>query len=362
MFLAIKGVFLDGLSSKRHQARLELGVDSQSVKITIENDAENPQQDYRFDFTQIKIQSRLGNTPREISFGDEQLFITEDNQKVSELTLHVKGKDDGSLLHKLESKLIYVAGFTVAAVVIMWAGIVYGIPGSAKAIAYQLPHFTTEQMDATLSILDKTMLDPSELKPERQKQIRELFAKHIETHEYLNPHLEFRSGIGPNALALPSGHIIFTDEIIELAENDNELLAILFHELGHLEHRHMLRRMIQDSIITLSVIMITGDVDSFDLVTGIPTLLMDLSYSRDFEREADTYALEQLQKNNLDPQYFATIMQSLNDFYKAEKHDGIIEDGDEQQSSHINTDFLSTHPATEDRIKFVEQFKATHSK
>ena len=47
--------------------------------------------------------------------------------------------------------------------------------------------------------------------------------------------LEFRHGgyIDANAFALPSGIIVMTDELVELAKSDDELISVLAHEIGH---------------------------------------------------------------------------------------------------------------------------------
>lgn len=236
--------------------------------------------------------------------------------------------------------------FTLATLAIVWASFVYGIPKLSETLAYQLPEFVTENSTSSLDLLDATLFDPSALDESRRQHIDLLFLPYIQAHARLKPKLLFRSGMGANAFALPGGEIVFTDKLVELAESDDELLAILFHELGHLEHKHMLRRMLQGSMVTLAVIFITGDVDTFDLITGLPTLLVDLSYSRQFEKEADRYALDQLDHFDLPLDSFAQIMQRL--------------DRDKEKSNtsqRSKSDFFSTHPLTEQRILFVEQYK-----
>jgi Zn-dependent protease with chaperone function len=96
------------------------------------------------------------------------------------------------------------------------------------------------------------------------------------------------------------------------------------------------------------VIFLTGDVETFDLLTGLPTLLLDLAYSRDFEIEADTYALTLLDRHDIPLNSFAHAMENLEKYY--------IEQNEGDVNSPIK-DFFSTHPSTEDRIKRVEQFK-----
>lgn len=104
------------------------------------------------------------------------------------------------------------------------------------------------------------------------------------------------------------------------------------------------------------MIFITGDVETFDLITGLPTLVLDLSYSRDFEKEADTYALEQLENYDIPLESFATIMQRLEGIYKEDDGDKSSQERD-QSDGNAFPDFLSTHPSTEDRIEFVERYR-----
>ncbi len=79
-------------------------------------------------------------------------------------------------------------------------------------------------------------------------------------------------------MALPDGHIIFTDAMVNLANQNEELIAIFGHEVGHLAHQHMLRRVIQDSMFTLVLVLVTGDASSA-LVSAIPAVLLELAYS-----------------------------------------------------------------------------------
>ncbi len=48
--------------------------------------------------------------------------------------------------------------------------------------------------------------------------------------------------VGANAFALPSGIVVMTDELVELAKTDDELVAVLAHEIGHVRGRHALRQ------------------------------------------------------------------------------------------------------------------------
>ena len=75
-------------------------------------------------------------------------------------------------------------------------------------------------------------------------------------------HLELRRSevVGANAFALPDGTIVVTDALVHLAENDEELLAVLAHEIGHVVHHHALRSVMQNSAVALLLAFALGVV------------------------------------------------------------------------------------------------------
>lgn len=358
----MQGIYYDGNTSRGLKAHLEVLNTDSHFCIHIEREDASFEQ-IALNYPDLNIESRLGDTPREISFGKGQLFITEDSDAVDEMIMGYGGTSSHSLLHRFESHLPLIVFSTVITIALIWSGVTVGIPKAAEAIAYQMPNFSTKQFGSTLDLLDRTLFDPSKLNAIRQQEIRRLAAPYFESFKHLNPVMEFRSGMGANALALPGGEIVFTDELVKLTENDEQLLAVLFHELGHLKYRHLIRRALQDSMVTILVILVTGDIDTIDLLTGLPTLILDLSYSREFEREADSFALKQMNNFEIPLEQFSRIMQSLEDSYTkrgigeddSEESLDASERGSEPKSSFF--DFLSTHPPTEDRIQLVEQFK-----
>jgi Zn-dependent protease with chaperone function len=143
--------------------------------------------------------------------------------------------------------------------------------------------------------------------------------------------------VGANALALPAGIIVLTDELVKLARDDREIEAVLAHEFGHQRQRHILRHLLQDSTAALLVAVTIGDLSALtSLAAAAPTLLLQMKFSRDFEREADDFALDYLARKNIPPETFAAILERL------EKSRPGGRDG---------SDFLSTHPDVRVRIE-----------
>ena len=170
--------------------------------------------------------------------------------------------------------------------------------------------------------------------------------------------LLFRGGgsIGANALAIPNNTIIVTDELVKLAKNDYELIGVLAHEQGHLVQRHSLQQSLSGLGISIILLMITGD--GSDILTSLPVAAVGASYSRDFESEADLYALKQLSKHQIPTAHFANFLQRMEDEADGEtakEKDAKDETVKDQRSW---TDFFESHPATKARIDAVRNYQS----
>jgi Zn-dependent protease with chaperone function len=360
----IKGIYLDGITSKGVSARLEL-VSRQQKSLAIISEDDNKQL-LVFQLSNLDISSRIGDAPREINVDSGEQFITNDNDGIDQLLRQLI--PDGiapSVLHTLERNLTAIALSIITSIAFVWLITVYGIPRAAEYIAFNMPNVVVEQFEMDMAILDSTIFEPSELTTDRKNDIKRVMDPFIkqyislpETH--LKPSLDFRSGMGANAFALPSGKIIFTDALVNLVEHDNELVAVFFHELGHLRQKHMMRRSIQDAIVTISVFFIIGDLDALEIAGAIPALLADMSYSRDFEREADLYALQQMNGQGIDLDYFRNVMKRLSEEFA--DHDKDVSERSDDVGDQIMVkvpEFLVTHPGWRERILFVDEFEST---
>ena len=229
---------------------------------------------------------RASAIPRANStFPDGSQCETDDNDAIDELFAGVRAAAPGRLMHRWESRVRYVAAAFVLTSVLLWAGISYGIPALAKQIAFGLSPSTDAMLgQEALAGLDKVLLEPTQLAPERQAEVKALFSDMTTNIDGASDYrLEFRASkkIGANALALPSGIIVITDPLVELAKNDGELTAVLAHEIGHLRQRHDLRRVLQGSATAVLIIAVTGDMSSVaSLAAALPTFLVNSKYSR----------------------------------------------------------------------------------
>lgn len=347
--VTIEGQFYSGNNSSRRSAVLRAAagviiVDTGDTRLRLSHD-------------DVTLSPRIGNAPRYLYLPDDGVFETEDNDAVDRLGRQGRRGTGNRLLHALENHLGLILVAVVVTIATTGAAFVWGVPWASQVVANVLPDAIAEQVgDSTLSTLDSTWLEPSELPEERQQALQAHFRPFLTSVEGQDLEVIFRSSpaIGANAMALPNGTLIFTDDLVNLAENDDELTAILAHEIGHVAHRHGMKGMVQFSLTFWMIVMMTGDLSAFsDATVVLPAVLMSLSYSRDMEREADTYALETLTKNGIDPNHFATIMERLVATHSEEEE----EPDTPEESSQWDAlrDMLSSHPATGERIERFKQ-------
>ena len=243
-----------------------------------------------------------------------------------------------SIVSFFEASWRWVLLAVAAIPVVLFLLFTIGMPIVAKPVAQLVPDSVKERLDLEfIELLDREVMEDTELMPERQDEIREIFNKFSWAAD---SKLLFRKGgaIGANALALPGGTVVITDELLGMVEHDGEIVAVLAHEVGHVFHNHSMRILVQSAGVSLVMGWLLGDlslVTDFVLV-GAPVLLQQLSYSRKLETEADNFALRILETEGYSAQCFSSLMQKL---YAS--HDAIgIE----------IPDYLSSHPSMKSRI------------
>ncbi len=299
----------------------------------------------------IQVPSRIGNTPRFISFPCGGKFKTTDHAALDGLMGNQKSSRYRQMIYALESKKSWVLLALVTVMLVVYVAARFGVPATAKSAAFLLPPSVGDLASKqAIAMLDKSILAPSELEDRQKEKILQNFTSVFSAHPAVDINIAFRKGgpIGANAFALPSGTILFTDEMIELAEHEEELMAVLAHEIGHVAHRHGLRMIIQDSLLAFIVVFITGDASGVaDIFMSLPIVLTERAYSRGFEEEADLFAREYLNRAQIPLCRFAALLERI------ETH-RLSKTGETQPKSPTKEarwhDYLSTHPDTKSRI------------
>src|SRR5260370_33105230 len=100
-----------------------------------------------------------------------------------------------------------------------------------------------------------------------------------------------------------------TQQLVELVKKDDDGVAVLAHEIGHLRQRHGLRRLLQDSATVLLIAAVTGDLTSIvSLANALPAILLQAKYSRDLQRQTDEFAPDYIKRHDIPPESFGAIL------------------------------------------------------
>ena len=311
----------------------------------------------------IGVSDRTGNIARKLTFPDGSLFETWENDAIDAALAesgHVAART--GIFHRLESSWSWVAAAVILVVALTFGFFKWGLPYMAKRIALALPVSSHEVVaTGSLQILDRVLLTPTALSPQRQEAIRQRFDNYLVQLDAdgFDFRLHFRQMQGvPNALALPSGEIIVTDALVELVADSRELDAVLFHEIGHVLKRHGMQHVVQASAVTLIISLALGDVSGLgEIAVGVPTFLLQSSYARQAEAEADEFAFDMMTRVGVDPVHFASVILKLERAQRSEEDDHSAVQADGQKPlSH----YLASHPDAVSRALKAKEYSRRH--
>ena len=220
----ISASYYDGRSSIRRAVELVF-TDQGQVEIRGED------LNRSFDYPELRISSRLGNTPRYIYLPDGARLEVADNDAIDFVIGQLGGYEGNSFLHLLESRYTTALAALVICLGVVFSVIEYGIPLLAKQVAFALPPGVESTLGQEgLQTLDRAIFRPSTLSPSTQSKLQGLFQMLLNGGaERPDTRLEFRSSpqLGANAFALPSGIVVITDDLVRLAQDDEELIAVI---------------------------------------------------------------------------------------------------------------------------------------
>lgn len=226
----------------------------------------------------------------------------------------------------------------------------WGIPMFAGGVLAVTPYPVDAAIGrAALESIDGGWMKPSKLPAAEQQRLRNAFAKvtgSLPADRSPPWQLVFRqSAIGPNALALPGGTIILTDELVALLSGDDDvLMGVLAHEFGHLQRRHGMRMLFQAGLLGSVSALVLGDFST--VLAGVPVMLGHAAYSREAEQEADTEAVRTLFAAGIPPRVMLRFFEKIAETRAAAKGDAAG-----NGASWVGI-ALATHPADAERIRF----------
>ena len=161
-----------------------------------------------------------------------------------------------------------------------------------------------------------------------------------------------------NAFAAPGGLILVTRGLLKCCETEDELAAVLAHEIGHVEKLHGLRAiktgrlgtalstLAVESVKTLGGEQLAEVTQAFDeSINDITGTLMNSGYSRRLEFEADGCAVDILRKAGYLPGALVAMLENMQANWEPTR-----------------LDFAATHPAPAERIAQLKRRKLSATK
>ncbi len=151
----------------------------------------------------------------------------------------------------------------------------------------------------------------------------------------------------PNAFVLPSGKIGVTTGLLALVRNDDQLAAVLGHEVGHVVGRHAAERYSTTALTSAAISGVQGVAGDYSRAAGAigglgAQLGVLLPFSRSHELEADRIGVDYMQRAGYRPSEAVSLWRLM-----------------AQQRETSTPQFASTHPSDSTRIAALEQYIAS---
>ena len=289
----------------------------------------------------VAVSEAFDHAPRLLSFPSGSTLEVPDDSRRFANELRAAGVRP-TFTVRLQNSVPGVVVVVVALVGLLTVGYFKGLPVAARWLAFALPPRLEARMgDQLLAMLDKHRFKPSRLHGVLGTGVADRFARAAAAIAPGVPYrLEFRTTaetrININAMALPGGVIILLDGLLAFAGDEDAVLGVLGHELGHVVHKHSMRQLLQSAGAGTVASLLWGDFSG--VASNLPVALGVLRYSREFEREADEFAIQFLHAQDVPvrPLYqFLARLRAL-----------------ESQHRDVDIpDFISTHPSTDERLE-----------
>ena len=154
-----------------------------------------------------------------------------------------------------------------------------------------------------------------------------------------------------NAFALPGGQVFITEALFRLLKKEDQLAGVLGHEIGHVVGRHSNEQMAtsrlwQGLASGAGVLLSDGQSNSGSQIANMVANMRVIKYGRNDELESDALGVRFLIEAGYDPEAMIGVMDIL---AKA-------------ASGNRQPEFMSTHPAPENRAERIRELIAKYKK
>jgi Zn-dependent protease with chaperone function len=341
------GIYFDGRTSARHDARVTLG--QPALQIAGHDGALLAEWPY----DEIEGLAAPDNVLRLGRRGSATLERLEILDPAFAAAIDARADYVDRTGARQRRQRLSVIGWSVAATVSLVLVAWFGVPAIAGRLAPLLPAALDRKLGDAVDIELRGMLDRDHAganfecgsadaeKPGRaalDKIVRRLAAA-AALPSPLRPLVVRRADA--NAMALPGGKIYIFRGLIAKADNADEVAGAIAHEIGHVAHRDGTKEVLQSGGLSFLFGMLLGDFVGGGAVVFAAKRVLQLSYSREAEAAADAYGAELMIKANGNARALATMLAKIG---------GATEPG---------MAILLDHPETKARIAAINKIAST---
>lgn len=293
----------------------------------------------------LRISERLEGVERSIHFPDGRVFQTTDDDGIDLLVPRVSQSWFGALRQQAEHHwraAFLVAGAAGLALVLIFNALIPVLAGVAA-------DWTPPQVDSAIGRSSigtlQTMTGPSRTDPALRRSLQSDFSTLARTAGFAPNAVRFQivdgGRIGANALAVPGGYVLLTDQMIARARSRDEIVGVLAHELGHLHYRHGVEKLYRAAALSAALYLLIGGDGGLGGLASLGAGVVTSAYSRDMEREADAYAVRLLRRTGYDPTAFGRLLVRL-----------------ERETGSDRPSLMRSHPVSQERLDMIQDLAA----
>jgi Zn-dependent protease with chaperone function len=319
-------VYFDGTSNRRHRVtlafndQLEINADGHTLAL--------------WPFADIRRADSPSGTLRLTCLTAPALARLEirDAAVAAQVTSRCTGLDANLPGHR---GIAAIVGWSLAAAVSIIAVVLFGVPLAADRLAPLVPPALERRLgdvaEGQVKVLfgNKVCNDPA-----GQAAFNKL-VNTLRAAAGMDVSIETAvlSTSVPNAFALPGGKVYLFNGLLAKADNPDEIAGVLAHELGHLRHRDNTRNLIYNGGTSFLIGLLFGDVTGSGALIFASRSLVTASYSREAERNADTFSIDVMHELGRSPKAMGELLFRVT--------------GKEVDKP---LSILANHPLTEDRL------------
>ena len=270
--------------------------------------------------------------------GKPERLIIRDPELLQQIKYHFRHrKFAGRKFYHTAGKTRYRI-IAILAIILLFIGCVYFffVPWLGERVAMK---FSREREISLGNQMYNSLVSGLEIDNRKSKILNAFFRELRYNIDYPVEITVVKSG-EVNAFAIPGGHIVVFEGILEEMKTPEQLAALLGHEGSHVQLRHSLRNIFRSMARKMFLLIILGgDAGIAGYLANRADELKGLQYSRELETQADESGMRMMYKSGINTEGMLGLMELLQ------------KEGEGKETSAL----LSTHPVFESRIKNIRK-------